>query len=691
MVRKQRRTPGEPGVADDALQPYRSKRDFSRTPEPRGTPDRDCLGGRFVIHRHEASRLHYDLRLEIEGVLRSWAVPKGLRYDPRDKVLAVRTEDHPLEYLDFEGTIPLGEYGGGTMQVWDRGVWSTVRGQATLDVANASCGVRDGEIKIVLEGRRVRGEWHLVQTPRAEGRDWLLFKAKDRYAADPDRGQLAVDCDLRAAALAGEELVPPLVADTSGLPADDLDWLFEAEFHGDRVLLHKDQLEIRLEWLGERTVRLDALDEEIVRILAVDGAKIRAANAVVDGVLVEQAGVGTCCYVQDVARFDGLDVGVLPLTERKDLLRRILPRGSARLLFVDPLPGRGDELLAAATAAGFPGILAKPARSCYCKMAGWRRIGADQTVAQAGREGLATLRPRVRFSNLGKVLWPEAGYTKRDLIDYYDAVAHALLPYLRGRPVHQQRFPDGIHGESFFQRQPPKGRPEWLRVERMALTEERAGQDDYQELVVCENRETLLMLANLASIDLHPWMSRVELPDRPDWLVLDLDPKTAPFTDVVRVARAVGRLLRGIGLRPSLKTSGKTGLHVHVPLEPRFDYDQARMFAEGVARAVVRELPDIATVERDPRQRGGRVYVDYLQNRRGQTVVPPYSLRPTVRATASAPLDWDELDSELTPECFDIRTLPKRLQDLGDLFRGTLEDRQDLMPAAARLADLVRK
>jgi bifunctional non-homologous end joining protein LigD len=196
-------------------------------------------------------------------------------------------------------------------------------------------------------------------------------------------------------------------------------------------------------------------------------------------------------------------------------------------------------------------------------------------------------------------------------------------------------------------------------------------------------------MINLGSIDLHPWFSRRGSLGTPDWAVLDLDPKEAPFSSVVKVARTLGKLLRGIGLRPYLKTSGKTGLHITIPLRPEYSYQQARTFCEGVARFVANEHKDIATVERVVSQRGKRVYIDYGQNHQGQTIVPPYVVRPVPGATVSAPLDWDELDTELHPSQFTIETMPARITKRGDIFRGTLTDKQSLLPAIEGLQQIL--
>ncbi|MCA8958603.1 MAG: non-homologous end-joining DNA ligase, partial [Planctomycetes bacterium] len=285
-----------------------------------------------------------------------------------------------------------------------------------------------------------------------------------------------------------------------------------------------------------------------------------------------------------------------------------------------------------------------------------------------------------------KVYWPAEGYTKGDLIRHYEQVADLLLPYLMDRPVHMLRYPDGIEGKSFYQRQAPEGLPEWFPTETVVSR----SSDETHRHMVCTSRDAILWLVNMGSIDLHPWMSRVGSLESPDYVVIDLDPGSAPFRDVVRVARVVGRILRGIGAQPALKTSGKSGLHIHVALRRGYSYEQGRMFAEGVARAVCRELPEIATVERNVGSRGSRVYLDFMQNRTGQTVVPPYVVRPVRGAQVSAPLAWDELELAIEPSQFTIQTLPERLARHGDLFRPSLDTGLDLLDAVNALQELLR-
>jgi bifunctional non-homologous end joining protein LigD len=292
---------------------------------------------------------------------------------------------------------------------------------------------------------------------------------------------------------------------------------------------------------------------------------------------------------------------------------------------------------------------------------------------------------RLHFTNLDKVFWPEEGYTKGDLIEYYRAVSPWLLSLLRDRPLVLTRFPDGIHGKNFFQKDAPGFVPEWVRTERM-WSENAQREIDY---FVCDDPETLLFLANLGTIPLHIWSSRVRTLQNPDWTILDFDPKGAPFEHVVRLALEARTLCEAMQLPSYPKTSGATGLHVLVPLGRQLTYEQSRSFAELMARVIAARHPEIATVARNPAARGGKVYVDFLQNGHGRLLVAPYSVRPRPGATCSTPLEWNEVGADLDPAAFTIRTLPRRLAARGDLLRGLLEESPDLPRALGQLAILV--
>jgi bifunctional non-homologous end joining protein LigD len=287
----------------------------------------------------------------------------------------------------------------------------------------------------------------------------------------------------------------------------------------------------------------------------------------------------------------------------------------------------------------------------------------------------------VQVSNADKVFWPDDGYTKGDLVAYYEAVAPWLLPYLRDRPVVLTRYPDGIAGKSFYQKDAPEFIPDWVRTTRIYSEDSRR---DINYFVI-DSPDMLRYVINLGTIPLHLWGSRVGALDRPDWLVLDLDPKQAPFRDVVTVARTVGRICSRLALPAYAKTSGKSGLHVFIPLGARYPYEQVRAFARLLATLGVEAEPEIATVARPLDARGGKVYIDWGQNGQGQTVVAPFSVRPLPGAPVSCPLRWDEVTARLDPRRFTMRTMPARLERLGDLMAPVLTEEIDMGATLARI------
>ncbi|TMB32703.1 MAG: DNA ligase D [Deltaproteobacteria bacterium] len=318
------------------------------------------------------------------------------------------------------------------------------------------------------------------------------------------------------------------------------------------------------------------------------------------------------------------------------------------------------------------------------------RFRSDKAPAECIEPGAppVTLLPReVPFSNLDKVFWPEDGYTKGDLIDYYRAVSPWLLPYLRDRPVVLTRYPDGIAGKSFFQKDAPDYVPAWVRTAR--VWSEEGGRDI--DFFVCEDVDTLLYVINLGTIPLHLWASRMAKPQHPDWSIIDLDPKTAPFEDVVTLANAVHELCEEIGLPSFCKTSGQKGLHVLLPVGGQLTHAQSTTLAELIARAVESRFPRIATIERHIPSRKGRVYLDYLQNGHGKTIAGPFSARPVQGATVSMPLKWSEVNGKLDPRKFTLKTAPARMKKLRqDPLQPVLELSPDLQAALARLAGKLR-
>jgi bifunctional non-homologous end joining protein LigD len=288
--------------------------------------------------------------------------------------------------------------------------------------------------------------------------------------------------------------------------------------------------------------------------------------------------------------------------------------------------------------------------------------------------------PQVRFTNLDKVFWPEDGFTKGDLLRYYESVWPWLEPYLRNRPVVLTRYPDGIHGKSFFQKNAPEFVPDWVPTCRV----------DDTEYFVCDDLQALLYVINLGCIPLHAWSARRNSIEHPDWTILDLDPKGAPFSDVLRVAKHVHGLLAPLDAPHFVKTSGQDGLHILIPLNASLTHEEAKTFAEVLARVVAGDLPDIATVARPLGDRGGKVYVDFLQNGFGKTIAAPFSARPKLGAPVSMPLDWKEVNARLDPRRFTIRSAPARLAKRGDPMRDVLGPSIDVPSVLAALTERMK-
>jgi bifunctional non-homologous end joining protein LigD len=821
------------------LATYREKRKADSTPEPFGGAA--APRSRFVVQLHAARQRHYDFRLEHEGVLVSWAVPKGPSPDPADKRLAVHVEDHPVDYIHFEGVIPEGNYGAGAVIVWDRGRWEPVQ--------DFSTGLTSGKLLFDLHGYKLRGRWTLVKTKRGP-KDWLLIKERDAYARAGDDALLPQDSVLSglsveqlaagtdpAAALAEQcraagakpsriafDDVQPMLA-TPGEPFTHPDWVFEIKYDGYRLLAGKEHGEVRL--ISRNNHDFTAVFPDIAEVLAalpyddflLDGEVVvhdaeglpSFAGLQQRGRLTREADIGRAAtqwpatlYAFDLLLFAEYDLRRLPLTRRKTLLAQLLPTvGPIRVS--EHIEGAGVAMFEQLQALGLEGVVGKRADSIYVgrRSADWIKVSARASddfavagytppkggragfgallLAQRGAEGwvhagrvgggfsdqdLAAVAQRlaaardgepplaadeetgarwivpefvveVRFkgrspkgrlrqptfiavredknaedcwlpgeekplpeaplarkaaagtvhvTNPDKVFWPEQGYTKGDLIAYYRAVAPHLLPYLRDRPLVLTRYPDGIDGKSFYQKDAPEYAPDWLRLETL-WSEGSAREIRY---FVIESEEGLAYIANMAAIPLHIWSSRMAALQHPDWCILDLDPKGAPFTHVVRVARALHGICEAIGLPHFAKTSGSTGLHVLIPLGARYTHEQSRAMAELLANCVVKELPEIATVQRQLDARDGRVYVDYLQNGHGRLLVAPFSVRPVPGASVSMPLRWNQVTAKLDMHRYNLRSVPALLaKQKVDPLRDVLRGAADLPASLARLAEFL--
>ena len=282
------------------------------------------------------------------------------------------------------------------------------------------------------------------------------------------------------------------------------------------------------------------------------------------------------------------------------------------------------------------------------------------------------------MTNLERELWPGDGLLKHDLIRYYIEAAPYLLPHLCSRPLVVRRFPEGIGETGFYQKNIPQGAPEWLRTCSV-----RHGKEGKETLyIVADSLETLVWLGNQACLELHPWLSRVESLDHPDFVVFDLDPmERSTFSHICTVALAIREHLAEYKLQCYPKLSGATGMQLYLPVEPHYSYRQTRDFAELICKGIHRAYPTITTLERKLDQRGGKLYLDYLQNGRGKTLAAPYSPRPLPGAPVSMPLTWDEVSREaIFPGEYSLGNALSRLQQQGDLFAPVLEKKQKLPP-----------
>jgi bifunctional non-homologous end joining protein LigD len=760
-----------------SLGDYRRKRRPGRTPEPFAGGVATPAAPRFVVQRHDARRLHYDFRLERDGVLASWAVPKGIPLRRGERHLAVHVEDHPLEYASFEGTIPAGQYGAGTVEIWDRG---------TYDVLDEK---RDGGLTVRLHGERLDGVWTLVPAALdGDPKNWLLLR-KDADGADT-------------------EYRPMLAAAVDSLPRGAR-WVYEPKWDGYRAIVTVAGGEVRLTSRNgnDLTDRFRPLARRVPEALG-------SPDAVLDGEIcaLDEAGRSRFSLLQEGAGapvlvlFDLLELDTErlvdePLAERRRRLEALVRPSSAAVL-VSPQFQDGDALLAAARDSELEGVVAKRADSPYrpgrrtqewqklklrrtqeVVVAGYtrgqgRRAGAfgalvmgvyeDGGLRWAGNVGtgfsdaemgrlLGLLRPleqpsspfaraprmprvrptdivwveprlvaevehaewthegrlrapsylrlredkaaveaqrerepvpsmitrgrrTLRLSNLDKLFWSEEGITKGDLVAYYRDVAHVLVPHLRGRPFTMKRYPDGWQGKHFFQKQAPSHMPGWIpRAPFPASTRE--GEKKVVDYALVNDELALLWMVNMGCIDLHTWASRVDRPDRPDWVMFDLDPSEGVgFDAVVEVALLVKQALDLLELRSYPKTSGSRGIHVLVPIARRHTYARVREFAAVVAGALARSHPGLVTTEWMKEKRRG-VLVDANQNGPGKTNASVYSVRPRAGAPASTPLRWEEVSGTLDPASFTMEAVLERVARDGDLFAGVLTGGQSLSKA----------
>jgi bifunctional non-homologous end joining protein LigD len=769
-----------------SLSEYKRKRDPKQTPEPFGGGKR-AKKPIFVVQRHDATRLHYDFRLEKGGALASWAVPKGVPLEPGAKALAVHVEDHPLEYATFHGEIPKGQYGGGSVEIWDNGTYELLEEK------------QNGQLTVRLHGKRLQGTWSLVPA-HMDGKEqnWLLIKRSD---------------DDEPAVTASATYAPMLATLDSRIPTG-ADWIHEVKFDGFRAIAYVRGGECTLASRNDND--LTGRFPEAAKAIA---KAVKSPNAVLDGEIVRidpsgrssfselQQGSGPLVYYAfDLLELDGQPRVQLPLLERKSLLRELLDKRVTSVGFSEGFDD-GAALFKVAQERGLEGIISKRASSAYQQgkrsrdwlkvktenneefiVAGYtrgagRRAGTFGSLVLAVNDGnalryvgnvgtgfndaeiarlLRLLKPlhratapfstvpkmpkvrrddvvwvephlvaqvrfsewthdrhlrhpaylgirndksaaevveerpisevirkgkrELRLSNLDKPFWPDEGITKGDLLSYYQAIAPTLVPHLKGRPFTMRRYPDGAYGKAFFQKDAPSHMPDWIpRYRALVSTREKARTKKWIEFPVVDDELALLWMVNMGCIDMNSWYSRIDKPDRPDFVLFDLDPTPeVPWVQTVEVALILKGLLDALGLESFPKTSGGKGFHVLVPLDRRSTYEDARTFSEHVAGAIARMHPKLATTEWSKARRRG-VLIDSNQNGEGKTIASGYSVRPKPGAPVSTPLAWSEVNDKLNPSIYTMAVVLERVRNQGDLSAGLLTTRQSLSKALKSL------
>jgi bifunctional non-homologous end joining protein LigD len=653
----------------DDLGEYARRRDFAKTKEPAAKPKvkkgsrAKSKQPRFVVQQHSARRLHWDLRLEHEGVAASWAIPNGIPVDPEENRKAVHTEDHPLEYLEWEGEIPKGEYGAGTMRIWDRGTFAVEKWT---------------ESKVVVDftGERLSGRYALFRAGRAE-KDWMIHRIDPpAERRDPFPDSLA-----------------PMLTRPGPLPEDEEEWAVELRWDGVRAVAFCQPGRLRLQ--SRELEDITSLYPQVRRL----SRQIGSRDAVLDGMLVAFEGYPVTYVIFDLVHLDGQDLGGEPYRRRRELLEELGLEGES---WQTPHYARGQarELLAAADERGLGGIVLKRIESGYApgmRDGSWLEVAAapdpaawDAPLASASRvvpEGGPRKRARVEvegrelsLSNLDKVLYPKTGFSKGELIEWYAQIADVLLPHLRGRPLTLKRYPDGVESSHFYEKRCPGHRPEWVQTARV-WSERHDEEIDY---CLVEDLPTLVWAANLADIELHTSLAHAAAIERPAAVVFDLDPGApADVLDCAQVALWIRGMFEQLGLHCYPKTSGSKGMQIYLPLNTEVSYEQTKPFGRAVAETLESKFPEHVVSRMTKSQRTGRVLVDWSQNDQHKTTVCVYSLRAKERPTVSTPLAWEEVEAALdaadaTRLFFDPAEVLRRVAERGDLFAPLLSEKQQL-------------
>lgn len=820
------------------LAEYVKKRVFTKTTEPKGGKSTGKQLA-FVVQRHHASHLHYDFRLELDGVLKSWAVPKGPSMNPGDKRLAMMVEDHPFDYRKFEGIIPNGNYGAGVVMIWDEGSYTSLAEKRADDVKTLHAGLKSGNLKFKLNGKKLKGEFALVKLHSAEDNSWLLIKHNDEFATHkaynsedlvPDEiKKMLNNKSGKATSLPrtkkrnaaenadpdketnepGDKAYTPMMAKLEAKVFDDPDWIYEKKLDGYRAIGYTGK---KAKLISRNNIDFSGKYKPVI-----DELKEIEEDAVLDGELViedkngksnfqdiqnygNKSGLELKYYVFDLLKLNGHDLRSLELLKRKELLKALIaPLKSKAIIYNDHVQGNGSELFKQAQKEGWEGIIGKDSTSYYLsgkRSDRWKKFklqnsqeaiicgytapsgsrkhfGAlvlginegkkiryigncgtgfnetsirelfermhpleadkkpfDEKVHQ--RTKITWIKPKLvcevwyaewtadghlrqpvykglridkneenvvmetpdtqlpdeeiiqigkaklKVTHLNKVFWKDEGITKGDVIHYYRDMAEHIVPFLKDKAINMRRQPNGIEDEGFFQKDTDASSlPEWISSAPL-YSESNHKNINY---IIGKDEATLLYLANLGCIEINPWLSSYKTPENPDFVVIDIDPHDVPFTEAVEVALKTKEVFDRMKLDVFIKTSGSKGLHVYCYLGAKYDYDFTKMFAEYAANIIHDELPDITSVERNPAKRKNKTYIDFLQNRRGQTIACPYSVRPKPGATVSAPLHWHEVDNNLKLSDFTIHNMRERVKNVDDPWKNLAKTKADLKKA----------
>jgi len=722
---------------------YKKKRNFKLTKEPPGgtkkTKKNEKLS--FVIQEHHARRLHYDFRLEWEGVLKSWAVPKGPSKIAGEKRLAIQTEDHPLDYGKFKGTIPKGEYGAGEVFIWDKGIWEPL--------GNAEESFKKGHIDFKLKGKKLTGTWSLIRTSLGKNeKNWLLIKKNELNANtkinDPWPGFVS----------------PQLPRLVSGPPLRS-DWIHEIKFDGYRIQSHyRDGIchlytRSGLDWSNAFPHIINQM------------SKLKIENAIFDGEIValdeegrshfqllqnsfkSKQDKGLVFYIFDILYLNGKDLRYLPLVERKQLLKKIIPKNNKILSYSEHFED-AEKFFQLSCELELEGVVSKNKNSSYKSgrsdlwmkskcfhrqefvIAGYTKgesarsdfgslilglyegdefvyvgkvgTGFSQTTIKELKKQIKMLEIKsspftkknrlknahwlkpelvceVSFANWTnenllrapvfkglrsdksqrevlheeitspeKILFKQERITKKMVNEYYQVVCSLILSFIKNRPLSLVRCPEGTEYDCFYQKHFNKSLPESFHTVR--IKEEKG----FRHYISISTPKGLNDLVQLNAFEIHAWNCHDYDLVHPDQFVIDLDPGPGvAWSTIITAAFEFKVLLKELGLESFVKLTGGKGLHIHVPIMPKYSWDDVKLFTQSLAQEMENRSPSkfITNMSKDLRR--GKIFIDYLRNSSGATAVAPYSLRASKKTSVALPVMWSELKQIKHAKFFNLK------------------------------------